>query len=440
MIVLQRSAASRSPLPATTTIPVSSSIVEHRMLTNLAVKAARPKAAAYKLTDGGGLHLYVAPTPRWTWRWRFRIAGKEQLLTLGSWPEMSLDQARAARDQARERLDRGEDPREVGTGDDPRLRAFEYVGRRWHAHMRPRWTPVHARDVMASLERDVFPAIGAMPIEGITVPVVLNALRVIQERGSLETSHRVRQRISAVFCYAMADGLVDKDPAAIVGKVLAPPAPTRHKAALIEIEDVRALLAAADRLAGAGDVIVLASRFLALTAVRLAAMRGARWEEIEDLDGPLPQWRVPAARMKLAAAKKLDPANDHIVPLSRQAVELLQRMRANLHCDDANPHGLIFEAGPGRMISEGAIGALYNRAGFAGRHVPHGWRASFSTILNELCRADRGAIDKALGHAGNGKAEQEEGINRKVEAAYNRAAQLAPRRRLFQAWADAVDG
>jgi hypothetical protein len=289
MIVLQRSAASRSPLPATTTISVSSSIVEHRMLTNLAVKAARPRAAAYKLTDGGGLHLYVAPTPRWTWRWRFRIAGKEQLLTLGSWPEMSLDQARAARDQARERLDRGEDPREVGTGDDPRLRAFEYVGRRWHAHMQPRWTPVHARDVMASLERDVFPAIGAMPIEGITVPVVLNALRVIQERGSLETSHRVRQRISAVFCYAMADGLVDKDPAAIVGKVLAPPAPTRHKAALIEIDDVRALLAAADRIAGAGDVIVQASRFLALTAVRLAAMRGARWEEIENLDGPMPQ-------------------------------------------------------------------------------------------------------------------------------------------------------
>jgi len=175
-------------------------------------------------------------------------------------------------------------------------------------------------------------------------------------------------------------------------------------------------------------------------------VRGARWEEIEDLDGPAPLWRVPAARMKLAAAKKLDAKNDHLVPLSRQAVALLRAARvmhrddANMHHQDAKLHGLIFTARPGRQIGEAAIGALYDRAGFAGRHVPHGWRASFSTILNELHPDQRSAIDKALGHAGNGKAEQEEGINRKVEAAYNRAAQMSPRRRLFQAWADELDG
>ena len=404
------------------------------MLTNAAVKAARPRAAAYKLADAGGLHLYIAPTGLRSWRWRFRLAGKEQLLTIGSFPDVGLDQARTARDQARELLDRGEDPRQARAGDDPKLRAFEYIGRRWHAHMRQRWTAVHAADVLASLERDVFPAIGAMPVDAITVPVVLNALRLIQERGSLETSHRVRQRISAVFCYAMADGLVDKDPAAIVGKVLAPPAPTRHHPALLEIEDVRQLLAAAD-LVDVTPAVKMASRFLALTAVRLAAVRGARWEEIEDLDGPAPLWRVPAARMKLAAAKKLDAKNDHLVPLSRQAVELLRSLRTS-----SEGSGLIFTSRPGRQIGEAAIGALYDRAGFAGRHVPHGWRAAFSTILNERHPDQRSAIDKALGHAGNGKAEQEEGINRKVEAAYNRAAQMSPRRRLFQAWADELDG
>jgi integrase len=406
------------------------------MLTNAAVKAARPRAAAYKLADAGGLHLYIAPTGLRSWRWRFRRGGKEQLLTIGSFPDVSLDQARTARDAAREQLGRGEDPREARAGDDPTVRAFEYLGRRWHAHMRQRWTPVHAADVMASLERDVFPAIGAMPIEAITVPVVLNALRLIQERGSLETAHRVRQRISAVFCYAMADGLVDKDPAAIVGKVLAPPAPTQHHPALLEIEEVRELLAAVDHIAGAGDMVALASRFLAFTAVRLAVVRGARWEEIEDLDGPAPLWRVPAGRMKLAAAKKLDAKNDHLVPLSRQAAGLLRGLRdmhradANMHSRDANMHDLIFTGRPGRQIGEAAIGALYDRAGFAGRHVPHGWRASFSTILNERHPEEKPTVELALAHAPKDK----------VAAAYDRSEQLGRRRRLFQAWADALDG
>lgn len=393
------------------------------MLTNAAVKAARPRAAAYKLADAGGLHLYIAPTPRWTWRWRFRFAGKDQLLTLGSWPAMSLDQARAARDAAREQLARGEDPR-VARAAAATPATFEAIGRRWHQHMTPRWTAVHARDVLASLERDVFPAIGAMPIGAVTVPVILNALRVIEERGSRETARRVRQRISAIFGLAMAEDLVDQDPAAIVGRALQPPAPTQHHPALLAIADVRELLAAAERVS-APAMVKLASRFLALTAVRLAAVRGARWEEIEDLDGPAPIWRVPAARMKQAAAKKLDPKNDHLVPLSRQAVAALREI-ANMQSGDANMHGLIFAAGE-RAIGEAAIGALYNRAGFAGRHVPHGWRASFATIMNELSPDDRAAIDRSLAHAG--------GMS-KVEAAYNRAAQLAVRRRLFQDWAD----
>jgi integrase len=395
------------------------------MLTNAAVKAARPRAAAYKLADAGGLHLYIAPTGLRSWRWRFRRGGKEQLLTIGSFPDVSLDQARTARDAAREQLGRGEDPREARAGDDPKVRAFEYLGRRWHAHMRQRWTPVHAADVMASLERDVFPAIGAMPIEAITVPVVLNALRLIQERGSLETAHRVRQRISAVFCYAMADGLVDKNPAAIVGKVLAPPAPTQHHPALLEIEEVRALLAAVDHTAGARDIVALASRFLALTAVRLAVVRGARWEEIEDLNGAAPLWRVPAGRMKLAAAKKLDAKNDHLVPLSRQASELLRSLRSS-----SDGSGLIFCGRPSRQIGEAAIGTLYGRAGFAGRHVPHGWRASFSTILNERHPEEKPTVELALAHAPKDK----------VAAAYDRSEQLGRRRRLFQAWADALDG
>ena len=394
------------------------------MLTNAAVKAARPRAAAYKLADQGGLHLYVAPTGLRSWRWRFRLAGKEQLLTIGSFPDVGLDQARAARDLAREQLGRGEDPRQARAIDDPKVRAFEYIARRWHAHKSPRWTAVHAQDVMASLERDVFPAIGAMPIAAITVPVVLNALRLIEERGSLETARRVQQRISAVFAHAMAEDLVDNNPAAIVARALTPPAPARNHAALLIVEDARDLLAAAERV-DVAPAVKLASRFLALTAVRLAAVRGARWDEIEDLDGVEPIWRVPAARMKMAAVKKLDSKNDHVVPLSRQASELL---RSLLSSSDGS--GLIFAGAAGRPIGEAAIGALYDRAGFAGRHVPHGWRATFATILNERFAGEHTAIDRALAHSPKDK----------VAAAYDRSEQLARRRRLFQAWADELDG
>jgi len=396
------------------------------MLTNAAVKAARPRAAAYKLFDQGGLHLYVAPTGRKSFRMKFRMSGKEQLLTIGAVPEVTLDAARARCDQVREQLHRGEDPRTCELAQTGKVRAFEHVARQWHTHMRPRWTVVHAGDVLASLERDVFPAIGAMPIGAVTVPVILNALRVIEERGSLVTTGRVRQRISAVFAYAMAEDLVDQDPAAIVSRALTPPAPAQHHPALLEIEDARSLLAAAE-LVDVAPVVKRASRFLALTAARFAAVRGARWQEIEDLDGAAPLWRVPAARMKLAAAKKLDAKNDHAVPLSRQAVALLREVQAVMQHDDANMHGLIFDCGAGRMIGEKSIGTLYDRAGFEGRHVPHGWRATFSTLMNEKAQgADGDVVERALAHTPKDK----------VKAAYDRSAQLQRLRDLFQEWAD----
>ncbi len=394
------------------------------MLTNAAVKAARPRAVAYKLFDQGGLHLYVAPTGRKSFRIKFRFGGKELLLTIGAVPEVSLDAARARCDQVRELLGRGEDPRTCEVAQTGKARALADVARQWHNHMRPRWTEVHAGDVLASLERDVFPAIGAMPIGAVTVPVILNALRLIEERGSYVTASRVRQRISAVFAYAMAHELADQDPAAIVSRVLTPPAPAQHHPALLEIEDLRELLAAAE-LVDVAPVVKRASRFLALTAVRFAAVRGARWEEIEDLDGAAPLWRVPAARMKLAAAKKLDVKNDHLVPLSRQAVALLREICGNMHRGDAHMHGLIFDCGGGRMIGEKSIGALYDRAGFAGRHVPHGWRASFSTVMNER-GADGADIERALAHSPKDK----------VKAAYDRSERLQRQRDLFQAWAD----
>ncbi|WP_254603129.1 tyrosine-type recombinase/integrase [Sphingomonas bacterium] len=293
--------------------------------------------------------------------------------------------------------------------------------------MLPRWTPVHAGDVLASLERDVFLAIGAMPIRAITAPVVLTALRSVEGRGRLETARRVRQRISGIFAFAMSEGLVDSDPAAIVGRALVPPPPKRNHAALLEVDDARGLLAAAELL-DAAPMIKLASRYLALTSVRLAGVRGATWAEIEDLDGAVPIWRVPAARMKLAAAKKRDPKNDHVVPLARQAVAVLRAAGENGY-DTRSPDALIFAGPGGAAIGEAAIGELYKRTSFAGRHVPHGWRATFSTLMNEAGKFDRLLIERALAHAPKDK----------VAAAYDRSQQLLQLRTLFQEWADTID-
>ncbi len=417
------------------------------MLTNAAVKAARARASAYKIADERGLHLFVAPTGRKSFRWRFRFAGQEQLLTIGQWPEISLDAARARAEAAREQLGRGVDPRTA-----PIAMTFERAARQWHEQQLAGWTPVHAADVLASLERYVFPAIGAAELDEVDAPAVLRIVRAIENRKAIATAKRVRQRISDVFALAISEGWASADPAAVVSRALAPAPAVRHQPALGTIEEARQLLAAAD-LVDAGDVVKLASRFLALTAVRLAAVRGARWSEIEDLDGAEPLWRIPAARMKLAAAKKLDAANDHLVPLASAAVQVLRAARAllrqqdgvdmhrddaNLHPDDANLHGGLIFPGRGGVapIGEGAIGALYGRTAFAGRHVPHGWRATFSTVMNERRPEQRGVIDRALGHV----LKREDGTVAKVESAYNRAQQLAPRRRLFEEWAEILTG
>ncbi len=420
------------------------------MLTNAAVKAARARASAYKIADERGLHLFVAPTGRKSFRWRFRFAGQEQLLTIGQWPEVTLDSARARAEAAREQLGRGVDPRSA-----PLVMTFERAARSWHAQQLAGWTPVHAADVLASLERYVFPAIGASELAEIDPPAVLRVIRAIEKPkgpkpGAIQTAKRVRQRISDVFALAISEGWADEDPAAVVGRALAPAPAVRHQPALGTIEDARQLLAAAE-LVDAGAAVKLASRFLALTAVRLAAVRGARWSEIEDLDGAEPLWRIPAARMKLAAAKKLDAANDHLVPLAPAAVQILRAARAlcespttdNAVCvtspadHDTQTDALIFAGRDGvAPIGEGAIGALYARTAFAGRHVPHGWRATFSTVMNERRPEQRGVVDRALGHV----LKREDGTVAKVESAYNRAQQLAPRRRLFEEWAEILIG
>lgn len=410
------------------------------MLSNAAVKAARPRARPYKIYDDRGLSLHVAPTGTKSFRLRFRFAGAEQVLTIGQWPDLSLQDARDRADAARAQLGRGEDPRAAAV---VRVRTFEAAARAWIKHACAGWSAVHAGDVLASLEADVFPAIGATELGAVDTPAVVEALRAVEARGAIETARRLRQRISAVYELAMSEGWCAANPAAVTRRALAAAPARQQHPALTDPAEARALLAAAE-LVDAGDAAKLASRFLALTAVRWDAVRGARWGEIEDLDGDAPLWRVPAARVKLRAAKKQDAANDHLVPLSAAAVAVLRAARSipgqmckGAETGDISASDLIFTGrGSNKPLGERAILDLYARTPFAGRHVPHGWRASFSTILNEAMPEDRAAIDRALGHA----LKDEDGKVAKVEGAYNRAQLLPARRRLFDAWAAILAG
>lgn len=424
------------------------------MLNDAKIKAAKPQERPYKLTDSAQLYLHVSSAGGKSWRMNYTYgvnsAGnpRQKTLTLGTYPSTSLLDARAARDAAKALLRDGRDPAvqkrvSIKANVAASENTFENVARAWHAKRLPRWSKVHAQDVIDSLENDVFPEIGSLPITAIEAPQLLDLLTAIETRGAIETAHRVRSRISSVFVFGIAAGVAKADPAASLGKALTPKPPSKRQPAITELAPVRQMLIDCE-----GErcraITKFALRFLALTSCRPGELRFAAWAEISGIDfktgeAPDPFWIIPAARMKGDEERKLEDGGDHIIPLSRQAVDLLlilHRLTGDLP--------LLF---PGERhlhqpISENTIRALLIRAGYHGRHVPHGFRAAFSTIMNE--RADRAWREQG----GNGASPDRPIIDlmlahvphNKVESAYNRAAYMPRRRELAQEWADMLVG
>jgi integrase len=400
-------------------------------LTDIQVRAAKPAEKPYKLADGKGLYLYVAATGSRSWRMKYRFAGKEKVLTFGPYPEVRIAEAREKRDAARAVLRDGRDPGTakklaVAAGVRDASNTFEAVAEAWYALHKARWSPTHANDVIESLRRDIFPAIGDLPITQITPGIVLETLRKIEQRPAVETARRLRQRMSAVFVHAIASGVGQTDPAAIVRGAMQPLPAKGRQPAITDLAAARELMQKADE-AAASPVTKIASRLLALTAVRPGVLRHAEWSEFEQLNGAEPIWRIPAAKMKLTAARKADVREEFIVPLAPEAAEAVKALRSLTgRSRYLFPSHRSFHV----AMSENAIGYLYKRLGYQGRHVPHGWRATFSTLMNELAEresrpSDRAVIDLMLAHVPKDR----------VEGAYNRAA-FAPRRReIANLWA-----
>ncbi|KAF0128832.1 MAG: phage integrase [Xanthobacteraceae bacterium] len=394
------------------------------MLTDSQIRSAQAAKRNVNLTDSGGLRCVVTPAGNKLWQVRFRHLGKENILSLGRYPAVSLRDARIKRDKAKALLHEGRDPtvekklrklRMAGAGGD----TFEEIAREWHTMQRPAWSEVHWSEVMRTFERDVFPVIGRVSVRNLTPAEILGLLRGIEGRGSKETARRIRQRLSAVFVFAIASGRANADPAAIVQKAMAPRLLGRQPA-VTDLKPARKVIVDAEAVP-AHHTTKLALRLLAITAVRPGSLIRTPWSEFAHLDPDKPVWRIPASRLKLALRHKDDATRDLMVPLAPEAVAVIDVLR---DLTGRGPYVFPSTRAAHKPMSENAIGYLLHRAGYHGKMVPHGWRSTFSTIMNEMCPADRHIIDLMLGHVPTNK----------VEAAYNRAAHLERRRELAALW------
>lgn len=387
-------------------------------LSDTACRKAKPSAGIRKLADEKGLALWITPDGARYWRFRYRWQRKEQLLSLGVYPDVSLDKARRKRDAMRELLADGINPsahrQEMKAASaDLAANTFEAVARAWLAKNAENWVSAHASRIKRRIELDVLPWLGSRPIAEIAPREVLKVLQRIESRGAIETAHRAMSECSQVFRFAIATQRAESDPTRDLRGALTTPAEAHH-ASITEPKAVGELLRALRGYKGS-FVTACALKLAPLVFVRPGELRHAEWSEI-DFDKA--EWRIPAEKMK---AREL-----HLVPLSQQSLEVLRELHPL-----TGRGRYVF---PGvrsnkRPMSENTVLAALRRLGYTGEQMTgHGFRSLASTLLNEQ-GWNGDAIERQLAHA-----ERDN-----VRAAYNYAEYLPERRKMMQAWADYLD-
>ncbi|GAA0431296.1 tyrosine-type recombinase/integrase [Aeromonas salmonicida] len=386
-------------------------------LTDITARQAKwsGKPNGDKLADEKGLFLLVNKSGKY-WKLKYRHGGKEKKLALGVYPEVSLREARAKRDEARRVIAEGIDPGLVRKQSKVASRlvsenSLEVLAREWHQSQFALWSPGHATRVIESLEVDVFPDLGLVPITELTAPMILEALRKVEKRGATETAGRILQRVSAIMRYAIQTGRASYNPAQDLRGALKA-TKQEHRPALprSELPEFFRRLEAEPL----NPATRLALHLLMLTMTRRGEVRFARWDEF---DMERAEWRIPAARMKMRT--------EHLVPLSRQALAVLDELhQLTGHCELLFPS----ERKLTNPMSENTLSYAMGRMGYKGIATPHGFRALASTTLNEE-GFDPDVIERQLAHAERNK----------VRAAYHRAEYLDDRRKLLQWLADFYD-
>ncbi|EGE1182872.1 integrase [Escherichia coli] len=380
------------------------------------VDAAKPREKAYKLADGAGLYLEVVPSGSRYWRMKYRFNGKEKRMAFGVYPAVSLAQARALRDDAKKNLAEGIDPslakKEEKLVRDVQLNnTFQAVALEWHGTKVSRWSEGYASDIIEAFNKDIFPYIGQQPVNEIKPLVLLNVLRRIESRGATEKAKKVRQRCSEVFRYAIVTGRAEYNPAADLTSAM-----SGHESKHYPFLTVEELPDFFKALAGytGSPLVVLAARLLILTGVRTGELRGAFWSEF-DLEKAV--WEIPAERMKMK--------RPHLVPLSTQALEIVQQLKVM-----SGQYPLVFPGrnDPRKTMSEASINQVFKRIGYTGRVTGHGFRHTMSTILHEE-GFNTAWIETQLAHVDKNA----------IRGTYNHALYLEGRREMMQWYADYIN-
>lgn len=390
-------------------------------LTNVKCNTAQPKEKQYKLSDGGNLFLLVKPNGSKLWRYRYHHSNKEKLLSIGSYPLITLAEARDERDKAKKLLLNDIDPMEAKK-EHKRERelnsknTFSAVALEWHKKQKPNWSEKHTIKVLRRFELDIFPTLGERPINDIKAPELLETLRIIEKRGAYDTVTRVRQICGQIFRYGIATGKCERDHTAdlrgatTVGK-------TNHYASL-DIKELPEFLDTLERNeARLFNATRRAIKLLMLTLVRTSELIQATWDEI-DLENAV--WEIPAERMKMRKA--------HIVPLSHQVIELLKGQQietANLNTNWIFPG----QQSHRKHMSNNTVLKALERMGYKGRMTGHGFRALGMSTIKEKLGYRHEVVDRQLAHVHQSK----------IDRAYDRAQFLDDRAKMLQEWADYID-
>lgn len=389
-------------------------------LTDMQISKAKAKEKDVTLTDGGGLSLLVTVNGGKLWRFRYSFEGKRNMLSFGIYPATTLSEARTKREEAKKLLANGVDPgshRKATKAAKAECNAntFEVVAREWIGKSSPIWTQANIEGVTKQLERNVFPWIGTRPISDIDAPELLTVLRRMEERGVIETAHRLRATCGQVFRYAIATGRAKRDIAADLRGALTTQK-KKHLPAITEPAKVAELMRAIDAFEGS-LIVRCALRLAPLVFVRPGELRKAEWAEI-DLETGL--WNIPAEKMKMR--------EPHIVPLSSQAVAILKEIQP---LTGSGKYVFPCTRSTAKPMSDMALIAAIRRMGYEkGQMTPHGFRAMARTILDEVLGFRPDFIEHQLAHA----------VRDPNGRAYNRTTHLAERRKMMQTWAEYLDG
>lgn len=382
-----------------------------------AINGAKPTQKTYTLSDGQGLSLEITPKGKKLWRYRYQLAGKRNRLSFGSYPQVSLKDARCKRSEAQILIAKGIDPaaqKKEATERKKGKYAFEPIAREWYEKHEPDWAPRHAEMVIARLEKNVFPYIGSTSIDEVTAQDVLAVIRRIEKRGALEVARRTRGICSQVFRYAIVIGKVDRDPAADIQGALPPNRKSKHHASITDPKAVGGLMRTISGVTG-HKTVCSALNLAPYVFVRPGELRFAEWKDFY-LDGQ--RWTIPPEKMK--------GNQTHIVPLSRQAVCILREL---YELTGSKRYVFPSVRTDARPMSENTVNATLRRLGYSKEEMTgHGFRSMASTLLNEY-GWNRDAIERQLAHAEKNS----------VRAAYNYADYLPERKRMMQWWADYLD-